>query len=127
MARPQINLKAGDVRTVRLAVRDQDGSARDISTDTLQFRAAVALAYSTAVLTKTVGDGLIVVDAELGLVDIVFSADDATSASFPPVTYWEVGITDDSGSHWTLDFKAAGETTPLTYGILVLERALVAA
>ena len=125
MTRPVIMLKAGDDRTVRIGVQDANGSARDLTTDEeVKFRAAPSLAVSAATISKVDGDGIEIVDAAAGLIDVVFTRAE-TLALAQGFLLWEVKITDAAGEVITLDFGTAAE--PETYGILRVERAMLLA
>lgn len=123
MARPVIHLKAGDDKSVRVAVQNPDGSDRDLTGETLTFRAATSLAASAATITKTDGDGISIVDLEGGLVDLVFVPDDTLNA--PSFLLWELQVTDSAGLVVTLDWSEDA-SDPWTYGVLKVERALLA-
>jgi hypothetical protein len=123
--RPVIRLKAGNDRTVRIAVQDASGAARNLSTDEeVRFRAAPILDAAAATIDKTDGDGVVIVDAALGLIDVVFTRAE-TLALTASLLLWEVKITEADGDVITLDFGAAG--SPQTYGVLLLERPLLLA
>jgi hypothetical protein len=123
VTRPVIRLKAGDDRTVRVAVQNADLSPRDLTGEVVEFRAAPSLGASAATISKTDGNGIVVVDAADGLIDVVFYPDD--TATTPSLLLWEIRVTDVAGLITTLDFGAAD--SPETYGVLRIERAMLLA
>jgi hypothetical protein len=123
--RPVIRLKAGDDKSVRIGVVNSDGSARDLTGETIEFRAAESLARDDALISKVDGDGIAIVSAVEGLIDVVFTSAE-TLAGLPPHMLWEVKVTATDGDVTTLDFSSDA-SDPHTYGILRVERALLLA
>lgn len=125
MTRPVIKLKAGDDRTVPIAILKEDGSARDLTGETIEFRAAASLRTEPAAVAiyKTDGDGLVVRDAESGRIDLVFYPEDTLDA--PSLLLWDLRVHAVDGKMLTLDFGTAA--APATYGLLRVEPALLLA
>jgi hypothetical protein len=121
VSRPLILMKAGDDRAIRIGIRNSDGSARDLTGETIDFRAAPSLSASAATIFKTDGNGVTMVDAQVGLVDIVFTSVD--TVALRGALLFELQVTGVSGEIYTTDF---GDTEPYTYGILRIEAPLVA-
>lgn len=124
-SRPRINLKAGNHRVVRIAIQTTTGSARNLTGETIEFRAAVNLSASATTIYKTDGDGIEIVndDPTLGYIDIVFQPSD--TLSIPELLLFEIKVTDQAGDPHTLDFDDTG-LAPLRYGLLQTEPPLLA-
>lgn len=121
MSRPHIRLKAGDDRSIRIGIQNPDGSARDLTGETIEFRAAASLSASASTIYKSDGNGVVMVDAEAGLIDIVFTSLD--TAVLRGILLFDVQVTGASGEIYTTDF---GSDTPYTYGVIQIEAPLIA-
>ena len=122
-ARPIVNLTAGADRTIRIGIRNADGAARDLTDETIEFRAAPRLDADTAAIYKQDGDGVEVVDAALGLIDIVFTRAETAVLGGVALNF-DIRLTDRDGLVTKLDFGEASD--PKTWGLVVIERSLLA-
>ena len=123
MSRPILRLKELDDRTIRIGVRLADELARNLTDELIEFQAAPKLGSGSATITKSEGAGIEIVDAALGLIDLVFEPQD--TAGVPSTLLWEIRVTDIFGKVITLDW--AHEDPPEHYGVLLIERAMTAA
>ena len=123
MSEPHIYLKAGDHRVVRIGIRNDDGSARDLTGEMIEFRAAPSLSAGQATVAKIDGDGIEIVNAQNGLIDVVFTEEETRTLAGPLM--FELRVTAVSGDGYTVDFSASGP--PVWFGFLRIESSLVAA
>ena len=124
MNRPVIYLKAGDDTPIAIGAQNDDGSPRDLTGETIEFRAAPDFQWSEPMVYKTDGDGIEIIDAEEGRFDIIFSRDDFIAGA---TLVWDVQITATDGSVSTLDFATEAANKPIKYGLLVIEAPLLLA
>lgn len=122
--RPELHLKAGDDRTIRIGIQAPNGGARDLTGEFIEFRAALSLQSTEILIYKVDGDGIQVVDAPGGLIDVVFIPED-TEHLGGQLLLWEIRVHDVAGKLLTLDWVQSGE--PLTYGFLRIEAMLLVA
>ena len=122
--RPVIYVKAGDDFPLRIGAQNDDGTPRDLTGETIEFRAAPDFNWLGPVVYKTDGDGITIEDAEAGVFAIMFSRDDFIA---PATLVWEVKITATDGSVSTLDFATEQGNKPVKYGLLVIEAPMVLA
>ena len=122
--RPVIYLKAGDDMPLRIGAQNDDGSDRDLTGETIEFRAAPDFQWLTPTVYKTDGDGIEITDPEAGVFEVLFSRDDFIAGA---TLVWEVKITATDGSVSTLDFASEASGKPIKYGLLVIEAPLLLA
>ena len=120
--RPEIRLKAGDDRAVRIGIQGANGNARDLTGEFIEFRAAPCLNSTNSTIYKVDGDGVQVVDATGGVVDIIFTPED-TEHLGGQLLLWEIRVHDVAGKLLTLDWVPSGD--PKTFGFLRIEAMLL--
>ena len=59
-----------------IGARNADGTERDLTGETIEFRAAPDFQWLTPTVYKTDGDGIEIIDAEGGVFEVMFSRDD---------------------------------------------------
>ena len=122
--RPVIYLKAGDDMPLAIGARNADGTERDLTGETIEFRAAPDFQWLTPTVYKTDGDGIEIIDAEGGVFEVMFSRDDFIAGA---TLVWDVRITGTDGSVSTMDFASDTTSKPVKYGLLVIEAPLLLA
>ena len=68
--RPTIYVKAGDDFSLRIGAQNDDGTPRDLTGETIEFRAAPDFNWLGPIVYKTDGDGITIEDAEAGVFEI---------------------------------------------------------
>lgn len=91
-----LSFTRGDTAVYAFAVT-MDGSALDLTGATVVFSAKRALADSAALITKTIGNGLTLIDAEGGRVDLTFNPADTRDLEAPLTLDWDLEVTEASG------------------------------
>jgi hypothetical protein len=123
--RPTIRLKAGEDVSIRIALRAADGSVLNPTGSIIEFRAAVTLAASAVILSKVDGDGIEIVNAGMGLVDIVFLPDDTLSLGGVAL-YFDLKVIEANGREHVMDF-GTNDAEPQKFGLLLIEQPLLLA
>lgn len=96
---------SGNDVTLSVTVLDTDtGDALDLTGAQELIWALAKNAQATAILTKTLLDGVTITDAPLGLVDVVLEADDLEPLR--GIYYHEMRLTNAAGRKTTLLFGA---------------------
>ncbi len=90
----------GDTEVINLTVKNADGTARNITTDTLKFTIKISPYSATYVVQKlsTGGTpGIVKTTPASGLADVTLLPADLTSLSREATLYADVEVTDSAG------------------------------
>ena len=88
-----LTIWSGDYKTITVTINDEDGVAQDITDFTATYVIANHVG-DTAIITKEVGDGIVLTTPGSGILTITIDAED--TATLSGIMYHELEITDTS-------------------------------
>ncbi len=84
----------GDTEVIDLTIKNADGTARNITTDTLKFTIKLSPYSGGYVVQKTVGSGIVKTNAATGLAQVTLLPADLTGLTKEQTLYCDVEVTD---------------------------------
>lgn len=101
-----LTVKRGDTITLAVAAKKGDGTPQSLAGKTLAFTAKDRIddLDAAAVISKSIGSGIVVDDAALGLAMVTIPPADTSSFAGPRTLLWDIQMTDNAtGAKITLD------------------------
>ena len=94
-----LQVTRGDRHVFDLALTDGAGAPLDLTARSLRFTAKTRIADSDAdaVLVKTIGDGIELVDADEGTATLTIEPDDTSDIDLPRTLIWDLQVEDGAG------------------------------
>ncbi len=94
MAKQRLDAARGDTINLRVPVVDQDGAPVDITGAAVRMTVKRNLSDAdlSALITRTVGDGVTLTTPEAGIADVTITATQ-TATLTPAKYYWDVQVT----------------------------------
>lgn len=90
-----LSITRGDHQSFLISLTDGDGAALDlVAVDEIRFTAKRDHSHTDleAVIRKTIGDGIEIVDEDLGTARITLEPEDTTTIDAPYSYFWDVQI-----------------------------------
>ena len=88
----------GDTETINLTIKNPDGSARDITTDSIKFTVKKRVQDASYVVQKTVGSGIVKTNAAGGLATVTLNPADLNSLAEPRTLVCDIEVTTSGGA-----------------------------
>lgn len=100
----KFRMTAGDTKVLEVEVLDDDGDAVDITGTSIRFEMARFATDAAALVTKTSGDGIEIIDGPAGRFDVTLDPED--TATFDGSYYFEAEVEDGASISTVLRGRA---------------------
>jgi hypothetical protein len=94
----------GDDEVIELTIKNANGAARDISTDTFVFTVKQSKYDVVPLVQKSLGSGIVKTNTAAGLIEVSLDEDDLEILNRERTLYCEIEVTDSGGKTATTPF-----------------------